>query len=140
VSDERPGSEGVRDLHEARVAEKLQTLFYRDLAEQAEEAGDAGLAESLNELLADEQHHLSRITARLLEMAEPVENLIDLSVARGSLAGWESAARQRERAEIQRYELLLTKPLDARTAELIAELLRVEREHERNLAGKWMGA
>ena len=54
-------------LEASRLREKAQTLFYRALAAQAIAAGDDDASERLNDLHADEQHHLSRLTARLLE-------------------------------------------------------------------------
>src|SRR5690606_27127888 len=62
-------------LHDARAAEKEQALFYRALAALAEERGDTALSERLNGLHADEQHHLSRLTARLVELNEPLADL-----------------------------------------------------------------
>ncbi len=126
-------------LKEARAAEKRQTVFYRALASDAEEAGDEETAERLNGLLADEQHHLSRITARLLEWGQPIP---DAHGADGTpaLDGWEAVARERERAEIDRYESILELPLDERTRRMIHEFLEAERSHAESLGGKWMGA
>jgi len=126
-------------LDAARLAEKLQARFYRALAALAEEAGDAGLAERLNGLHADEQHHLSRLTARLLELgrtsagAEPAAPAVDL-------VDWEGIARQREHAEVERYERLIEEDLDPRTRAMIEQFLAVERRHEAELGGKWMSA
>ncbi len=61
-------SDLIAALEEARAAEKEQALFYRALAAEAERRGDAALSERYNELHADEQHHLARLTARLLEL------------------------------------------------------------------------
>lgn len=130
----------VRALHEARAAEKAQASYYRALAARAETAGSAQLAERLNGLHADEQHHLSRLSARLVELGEPLEALSDVGTAVPSLDVWESEARRRERAEIARYETLLRLRPDARTAALIGEFLNVERQHEVMLGGKWMRA
>jgi len=58
--------DALEALHEARAAEKEQAAFYRRLAAEAEALGDDALAERLNGLHADEQHHLSRLTARSL--------------------------------------------------------------------------
>ncbi|MGH7506979.1 MAG: hypothetical protein ACRELX_15085, partial [Longimicrobiales bacterium] len=99
-------------LHGAREAEKLQSLFYRALAAAAEVAGNTDDAERLNGLLADEQHHLSRLSARLLELGE---RLADLSAARAPDArypDWEDGARAREADEVARYTRLLECPLD----------------------------
>jgi rubrerythrin len=126
-------------LDEARRAEKAQTRFYRTLAALAEAAGDTATAERLNGLHADEQHHLSRLTARLLEFGhaysgeDPVPHDIRFEE-------WESVARQRERGEIARYERLLAAELDPRTREMIDQFLEAERRHEAELGGKWMSA
>jgi rubrerythrin len=127
-------------LYAARLAEKEQTLFYHALAAEAEAAGDAATAERLNELLADEQHHLSRITARLLELGEPVPDLRGHRAPAASLEGWEPVARARERSEVDRYTALLSRMLDPATEALVRETLRVETEHARALAGKWTEA
>jgi rubrerythrin len=127
-------------LHEARTEEKRQALYYRSLAARAEEAGNADEAERLNGLVADEQHHLSRLSARLLELNE---RLVDLSaeVATIPAAGaWEDASRDREQAEIDRYERLLARPLDDHTAAMIRDFLEAERRHREVLGGKWMRA
>jgi len=129
-----------RALHELRAAEKDQALFYRSLAAQAEAAGDEALAERLNGLHADEQHHLSRLTARLLELGEPLADLRSRPAPSATLEGWESTARERERAEIDRYRALLEQPLDEVTAARIREILRVEELQERELGGKWTTA
>ena len=131
--------ESLRLLRTARAAEKQQALFYRQLTGQAEDAGDAALAERLNGLLADEQHHLSRLTARLLELNQTVEHLAD-SAPRVQLAGWEAIARERETLEVARYEALMQAPLDDVTRGLIEDILTTERNHERELGGKWMMA
>ena len=127
-------------LHAARAAEKEQALFYRSLTGQAEDQGDAPLAERLNGLLADEQHHLSRLTARLLELGQVVEDLGDMAVPDVDLGGWEPVARERETGEVARYEGLMSVPLDDVTRGLIEDILTTERNHERELGGKWMMA
>ena len=127
-------------LHAARAAEKEQALFYRSLTGQAELADDAPLAERLNGLLADEQHHLSRITARLLELGQAVADLADMAAPTIDLAGWEAVARVRELEEVARYEGLMAAPLDEVTRGLIEDILNTERNHERELGGKWMMA
>lgn len=124
-------------LVEARAAEKAQTLFYRHLAAEAEAADDALTAERLNGLLADEQHHLSRLTARLLELGQPVEDLADVEVPTAALEDWETTARARESEEIARYEAVPVDGMDDETRRLVAEILEVERTHERELGGKW---
>jgi rubrerythrin len=126
-------------LREARAAEKSQTTFYRALAAAAEESGDPATAERINGLLADEQHHLSRITARLLEWGQPIPDVRG-PTGEPDLGTWEPVAREREHAEIERYESLLELPLDDRTRRMIAEFLESERSHAESLGGKWMGA
>jgi len=126
-------------LDEARLAEKAQTRFYRALAALAEEAGDATTAERLNGLHADEQHHLSRLTARLLELGHAVGGANPAPVE-VRLHDWERIARQRERAEIERYERLLDANPDPRTREMIDHFLEAEHRHEAELGGKWMSA
>lgn len=130
----------LRLLRTARAAEKEQALFYRSLTGQAEDAADAPLAERLNGLLADEQHHLSRLTARLLELGQEVEDLAGTSTPAVDLASWQTVARDRELVEVARYELMLTAELDEVTRGLIEDILQTERNHERELGGKWMMA
>lgn len=127
-------------LAEARVAEKAQSLFYRALAAAAEERADVALAERMNGLHADEQHHLSRLTARLVELEQRLASLDDVTTPRCDIASWEITARARERAEVARYEQLLRAPLDVKTRAMILEFLEAERLHETELGGKWMGA
>jgi rubrerythrin len=127
----------VAALEGRRAAEKDQSLFYRALAAAAEEAGDEALAQRLHDLHADEQHHLSRLTARLLELGTVPVDLGGTPAPRPQLAAWESAARAREQAEIDGYEALLASELDDRTRALAGEILEVERHHERELGGKW---
>lgn len=127
-------------LHDARAAEKRQALYYRALASRAEDAGEETEAERLNGLVADEQHHLSRLSARLLELDE---RLADLSAERAAVPAegeWETAARAREEEEVARYERLLEMPLDEHTAEMLRGFLEVERRHREALGGKWMRA
>ena len=125
-------------LRSAAQAEKAQASFYRALAALAE-ADSPELAERVNGLVADEQHHLSRLVARLLELGAPAA-IAPSTVAPVGLRDWEPAARLRERAEIDRYVSLLNLDLDTRTRALIEEFLEVERRHEQQLGGKWMGA
>lgn len=133
----------ISRLDQARRHEKEQTLFYRALAARAESAGDIGLTEVLNELHADEQHHLSRLTARLLELGATPRTL-DRPLVPDELPEperWEEVARERERDEVARYEALLAAPdLDETTRAVLEEILVAERQHSRHLAGKWMSA
>lgn len=133
---ESPGGV-VAAIEERRAAEKAQALFYRALAAAAEDAGDEALAQRLHDLHADEQHHLSRLTARLLELGVVPADLGGMRAPGGGLAGWELPARERERAEIEGYETLLRVELDDRTRALAVEILEVERHHEQELGGKW---
>ncbi|HEX8361096.1 MAG TPA: hypothetical protein VF613_13370 [Longimicrobium sp.] len=127
-------------LHEARAAEKAQALFYRALAAEAEQRGAAALAERYNDLHADEQHHLSRLTARLLELGAPLAELGGMKGELVGMDGWEPAARIREEAEIARYEALLERSPDEQTAALLREIVDTERNHARELGGKWTPA
>ena len=127
----------LKPLHDARAAEKEQTLFYRSLAADAETADDPATAERLNGMLADEQHHLSRLTARLLELGERVSDLTGVAAPAAALDAWEAVARARESAEVARYEAIPTAQLDPMTRVLIEEILATERNHARELGGKW---
>lgn len=134
---QRRADPGMGALHDARVAEKEQTLFYRWLAVEAETADDPATAERLNGMLADEQHHLSRLTARLLELGENVADLAAVPAPPVDLADWERVARARESAEVARYEAMPIGTMDEETRRLIEEILATERNHERELGGKW---
>lgn len=128
-------------LREARRREKSMTLFYRALAAAAEDAGRVGEAERLNELHADEQHHLSRLTARLLELGEAPASLRDMERPAVDLDRWEAEAREREAAEIAYYRAWLDDGLeDATTRAVVNEILESELHHHRDLGGKWMPA
>jgi rubrerythrin len=127
-------------LGEARAREKEQALFYRSLAASAEDAGLPVETERLNELHADEQHHLSRLTARLLELGGTPDDLRQVGAPRSSLEGWEAEARRREGAEVGWYEERLGADLDERTRALFEEILASERKHREELGGKWMSA
>ena len=130
----------LRRLRAARAAEKEQALFYRSLSGQAEAQENKPLAERMNELLADEQHHLSRLTARLLELGYAVEDLGDMAAPAVDLSGWETVARERELVEVARYEALIGADVDDLTRGLLEDILTTERNHERELGGKWMMA
>jgi rubrerythrin len=127
-------------LHAARTAEKLQSLFYRALAAAAEDAEDLESSERLNGLHADEQHHLSRLTVRLVELNEPVGDVGAEAGVIVQLQGWEDEARRREREEIARYTTMLERALDGKTRGMIEQFVEAERRHEEALGGKWMGA
>lgn len=130
----------VELLEASRRREKAQTLFYRALAAQAWISGDAAAAERLNDLHADEQHHLSRLTARLLELGHAPRGLSAVSAPRGELAGWEVGARAREADEVGWYEGATNLVLDPATHAVLAEILEAEIHHESELRGKWMSA
>jgi hypothetical protein len=88
-------------------------------------------------LHADEQHHLSRLTARLVELGVTPTELTASKVGTLEPGSWEAEAREREEREIAAYESLLSREMDSRTMELIGEILEVERHHARELGGKW---
>jgi rubrerythrin len=127
-------------LELCRRAEKEQALFYRTLAAQAEERGDEDLSERLQQLHADEQHHLSRLTARLMELGRPTPDPGDRRPDVPPLDQWEGEARRREHAEVDRYEALLREEPDAQTTQLLQGILDVERMHAQELGGKWTPA
>ena len=131
----------VGRLRDARRREKEMTLFYRALAAAAEDAGRAEDAERLNELHADEQHHLSRLTARLLELGEAPESLRGMERPEVDLGQWEDAARRREAGEIDYYRTWIDAGIDDdATKDVVAEILESEVHHHRDLGGKWMPA
>ncbi|HLL48084.1 MAG TPA: ferritin family protein, partial [Longimicrobiaceae bacterium] len=124
-------------LQAARRAEKEQALFYRALAAAAEERGDEALSERFNELHADEQHHVSRLTARLLELGAAPDDVSSLRADAAVVEGWELQARAWETEEVRRYEALLEMGADADTETLLREILDTERHHAEELGGKW---
>ena len=138
------GPEGHREelvatLREGARRERAQALFYRILAGEAEVAGDAPTAERLNDLLADEQHHVSRLTARLLELGErPTDERDSPEVP--ELASWEPVAKGREEDEVRWYEDATRKVRDEETLAMLREILASERHHRDDLSGKWMPA
>jgi rubrerythrin len=132
--------ETIELLHGARAAEKQQALYYRALAAAAEEHDAEDLSERLNGLHADEQHHLSRLTVRLVELNEPVASLDEERAPPAALQGWEDEARRREFAEIERYTALLGLELDEKTRAMLVQFVEAERSHADALGGKWMGA
>ncbi len=138
--EENGMSELVQLLREGRRRERAQAAFYRTLAGMADEADDVAAAERLNGLLADEQHHVSRLSARLLELGEALESG---RVAPGSvppLDDWEDTARTREADEIAWYEAAARIVRDEATVTIIEEILLSERHHHEELGGKWMPA
>jgi rubrerythrin len=127
-------------LQRLRAAEKEQALYYRSLASQAEGAGEEALAQRFHGLHADEQHHLSRLTARLLELGAAPDDLSAVRAPARSLAEWEPDARRREQDEIRHYEVALVGGMDAETRAILEQILESERAHARELGGKWMPA
>jgi rubrerythrin len=124
-------------LETLRSAEKAQAMYYRGLAARAEEEGDAAFAQRLHDLHADEQHHVSRLTARLVELGHTPRELERPAAPGSPLAGWESEAKHREQAEVERYEAFLRSDLDPLTRALVEGILEVEMHHRDELAGKW---
>ncbi|MDH5758158.1 MAG: hypothetical protein OEZ65_01125 [Gemmatimonadota bacterium] len=131
-----------RVLQEGRRRERAQARFYRRLCGAAEEAGDAAASERLNALLADEQHHVSRITARLLELGVvPDDDVPDREVEREpDLATWEVVARERESAEVEWYRKAVEETADRATRDVLEDILVSEEHHRDELSGKWMSA
>ena len=138
------GGNGAKDvlekLRECREREKAQTLFYRALAAEAELQGASDTAERLNGLHADEQHHLSRVTARILELGAEPADLSELESSVVPLAKWEVEARRREEQEVTWYQQLLAGELDPVTRGILREILESEEHHRQELGGKWMPA
>lgn len=130
----------ISALEAARAAEKAQALFYRALAAEAEDRGDAVLSERFNELHADEQHHVSRLTARLLELDACLADIADIVGETVGMDEWEAAAAVREAAEVERYGKMLDETMDAATRALLEEILDTERHHAAELGGKWTTA
>jgi rubrerythrin len=124
-------------LESLRRAEKEQALLYRRLAALAETAGDEDLAQRFHDLHADEQHHLSRLTARLLELGGRPVDLGDVRVGPATLDGWEALVHQRETLEVQRYREAIELPADDATRSLLSDILGVEEHHLSGLGGKW---
>jgi rubrerythrin len=127
-------------LEEARAAEKEQALFYRALAAQAEDRGDEALSERFNDLHADEQHHVSRLTVRLIELGADLADISHLAMPPVRMDAWEAPAQSREEAEVSRYEALLQAAMDEGTRALLTEILDTERHHAAELGGKWTTA
>jgi rubrerythrin len=124
-------------LETLRRSEKEQALGYRGLAARAESLGDAELAQRFHDLHADEQHHLSRLTARVLELGGRPADLQDVPAPTSSLDAWQEQVRTRERLEINRYQKVMGEDLDPDTRSLIEELVGVEVHHLAELGGKW---
>lgn len=130
------GAALIEKLEAARAAEKEQALCYRSLAARAEEKASID-AQRFHDLHADEQHHLSRLTARVLELGGHPRDLSGTTTPILQLDDWEGAVHARELVEVDRYRALLAEPLDSITRHLIQEILEVEEHHARELGGKW---
>lgn len=125
---------------QAYFAEREQARWYRALSVLAEQAGNEEDIEALNGLVADEQHHLSRLKNRMVELGVEIHaDSMDFKDAT-DYPDWKQAARERERDEIRRYEDLLKEELDAETIKIIKRILETERAHEQNLGGKYTEA
>jgi rubrerythrin len=139
VNQARP--ELVADLidliEKSRLAEKEQALIYRRLAADAEVGGNPELAQRFHDLHADEQHHLSRLSARVLELGGRPIDLSGIRMDPELLQDWEPIIRRREADEVERYRGLLKKELDPDTHALIEAILAVELQHSAELGGKW---
>lgn len=120
-----------------RRAKKAQTVFYRRLAVEAEDGGDEAMAQRLHELHADEQHHLSRLTARLVELGHVPAEFEHPAEVEVGLDGWEPIGRQREIATIEGLEAFLRAELDPTTRALVESIVEVDRHHCERLGGKW---
>ena len=129
--------ESLALLREGCRRELEQTLFYRALVGEAERAGDVRVAERLNELLADEQHHVARLTARILELGEKPD-MAQPPAPSAKLMTWLGEAEVREAAEVAWYEDVIDSIDDTKTAALLREILESERNHLNALGGKWM--
>jgi len=130
-------------LQEGRARELGQAAFYRRLAAAAEGEGDDGLADRFNGLLADEQHHVSRLTARLLELGErPAAAGARPTQAEpvGDVGQWLTRAEEMEALEVRWYEQAVLQVEDAQTTSVLREILESERNHVKELGGKWMSA
>lgn len=138
--EEREEGRTLEVFLEGRRREKEQTAFYRVLAAAAEEAGEEELAERLNALHADEQHHLSRLTARILELGGEVPEIPTAPPYGEGLEGWEERARVREGDEVRWYEEAREEGVDPESRRILEEILESERHHARDLGGKWMPA
>jgi rubrerythrin len=141
LANPTPGA--IERLEMARAAERRQTRFYRALAAEAVESGDLPGEDRLNDLHADEQHHLARLTARLLELGLSPAPLPEPPVMGSALPGpeWEHSARRLEEEEIRLYEgILEAGGLDIDTLGIVEEILASERHHARVLGGKWVPA
>lgn len=134
-------SDGVLALlEESRKRERSQALFYRRMAALAASVGDEGLTDRFNDLHADEQHHLSRLTARVFELGGVPVEIPGPDVRVPPLEDWEGEARSREEEEVRWYRGVLEQAMDEDTRQVFREIRDSEEHHARDLAGKWMSA
>jgi len=127
----------VSAIEAMRLAEKAQAMFYRRLAALAEVENRPDEAQRLHDLHADEQHHLSRLSALLIEMGETPADVGSARAPEVSLEGWEEEARRREQEEVDAWERFLAADLDAHSRALAESIIEVERLHRDQLGGKW---
>lgn len=126
----------IEVLEALRRVEKEQALVYRAMAASAEDI-ESDLAQRFHDLHADEQHHLSRLTARVLELGGRPVDLSALRVDAPNLQRWRETVRDREAVEIAGYREALEVGFDAATQSLLNEILAVEEHHSSDLGGKW---
>lgn len=139
MSDRAGRDAAMQILEESRLREKRQALFYRSLAAEAESGGRLEESERLDGFLADEQHHLSRLTARVLELGGDPADLRDVPGPRAALEGWEETARAREDQEVGWYERALGgEGPDPETRAVLREILESERHQRDRLGGTWV--
>jgi rubrerythrin len=127
-------------LQRCRMRERVQAHFYRSLAAEAEERGEDEISERLNGLHADEQHHLSRLTARILELGAVPDDLAGVEQVPVHFDEWAEVARRREEDEVSGYEEILANVIDTETRRIVEEILESELHHRKELGGKWMPA
>lgn len=126
-------------LEASRRREREQARFYRALAREAGIRSLDHEVDRLNELHADEQHHLSRLTARLLDLGgDPGE--LPAEGPAVEFSDWERAAREREAEEVAWYSAAVDREMDADTRAVVEEILASEEKHHAHLGGKWMSA
>lgn len=130
----------LKILQHFRERERVQAHFYRALAAEAEERGEEAISERLNGLHADEQHHLSRLTARILELGAVPDDLSGVERVTAPFEAWADVARTREDEEVSAYTKVLEGDIDVETRRIVEEILESELHHQAELGGKWMSA
>jgi hypothetical protein len=149
------GEELVEALESLRALSKQQAALYRLLAGYAEDAGNPELAQRFHDLHADEQHHFSRLTARVLELGAKPGRIDEDRLAGGALgeiersgipfgvgifAGWEELVRRLEEREMGDFRSFPLEKADGKTRVLIEEIIAVEAHQFAELGGKWTKA